>query len=296
MFLVCPFTKDVVCKQNEDNDGCIHNARSTLANAAIAPESVMKEGLADPFLQYDKPGRIVGGVPVTERIPFMVSLNDPTWGSNGFHYCGGSLINKDWVVTAAHCLYGRVSSSYSHQLKIGMTTQSGNDYMHKSGISKIVLHSGYNSNSLANDIAMIRLSDPAPSSSVFASVNTDSYVPADDSPIWYMGWGTLTEGGSTPDQLMAVNVDSLKTSTCQYVYGNTMVTSKNVCTYTRGKDSCQGDSGGPVVAPGSDGRINSGKLVGIVSWGQGCARRGYPGVNTRVSSFIGWMDDTMANN
>eukprot|EP01134_Creolimax_fragrantissima_P003195 CFRG3195T1 len=268
----------------------------TLADTANVPNMLMKDGITHPVFEYDQPGRIVGGSPVTERIPFMVSLNNPRYGVNGFHYCGGSLINKDWVVTAAHCLYGRVSSSYSHQLKIGMMTQSGNDYLHKSRISKIILHSGYNRTYMANDIAMIRLMDPAPEGLTFATVNEDSYVPEDNCPIWYVGWGTLEEGGSTPDQLMAVNLESLRLSTCQYVYGFRMVSSLNVCTYTPGKDSCQGDSGGPVVVPGPDGRINSGRLVGVVSWGQGCARKRYPGVNTRVSSFIDWMNMTMANN
>eukprot|EP01134_Creolimax_fragrantissima_P006449 CFRG6449T1 len=268
----------------------------TLASAAVTPKGLTKEGIVDPSLGFDKPGRIVNGEVVTERVPFMVSLNVPSSGTTGFHYCGGSLINKDWVVTAAHCLYGRVSSSYYHELKIGMTSQSAEDYLHKSGISNIVLHSGYDSNSMANDIAMIRLQDPAPEDSVFATVNQDSSVPDDDVPIWYMGWGTLEEGGSTPDQLMAVSVESLNLYTCRYVYGSTMITSSNFCTYTRGKDSCQGDSGGPVVAPGSDGSINSGSLVAVVSWGQGCARYGYPGVNTRISSFIDWMDETMASN
>eukprot|EP01134_Creolimax_fragrantissima_P006380 CFRG6380T1 len=241
-------------------------------------------------------GRIVGGAPVDERVPFMVSLNDPKYGYYAGHYCGGTLINKDWVMTAAHCLYGRIQLVYTHQVYIGMTSQTEADYLHKSGISKVVLHPEYNNDYLFNDIAMIRLSDPAPENSTVASLNEDPLEPQNGTLLWYLGWGLLSENSTTlPDELMTVGVQDVDIQKCQDVYGATLVSDKQVCTYTPGKDSCSGDSGGPLIQRGTDGSINSGVVVGIVSFGEGCAREGYPAVNTRVSSYTDWIKATMTD-
>ncbi|KAF2902997.1 hypothetical protein ILUMI_03196 [Ignelater luminosus] len=91
------------------------------------------------------------------------------------------------------------------------------------------------------------------------------------------GWGTLTEGGSSPTQLQAVTVYTVDRNECNVSYSG-LITDKMICADVPegGKDSCQGDSGGPLVA--------AGKLVGIVSWGNGCGREGYPGVYTDVAA------------
>eukprot|EP01134_Creolimax_fragrantissima_P001701 CFRG1701T1 len=274
---------------------------STLANAAIASkftESMPALGAANEQFDAEQAGRIVGGIPVYEKIPFMVSLNVPNPnGNSDYHYCGGSLINKDWVLTAAHCVYGRESTVLTHQVHVGMNSQSDRDYLHTSKISDVVVHPNYNSNYITNDIALLRLKDSAPSDYSFVSLNQDYSVPADNADVWYVGWGWLVDQGRVvPDQLQAVKVDALSTRICQYVYGTTSVSSNNVCTYTPDKGACQGDSGGPLMAPGSDGEITSGKQVGIVSFGQKCAGAGSPTVTTRVSQYMDWIEYTVQNN
>eukprot|EP01134_Creolimax_fragrantissima_P006379 CFRG6379T1 len=242
------------------------------------------------------PGRIVGGAPIEEKVPFMASLNDPKYGFYAGHYCGGTLVNKDWVMTAAHCLYGRIHLAYSHKVHIGMSAHTKGDFLHTSDISKVVLHPEYNNDFLFNDIAMIRLSDPAPENSTFVTLSEDTLSTHNDTLLWYMGWGLLSENSTTiPDELMTVGVQAIDLEKCQDVYGRMLVNDNNICTYTPGKDSCNGDSGGPLIQPGMDGSVNSGVVVGIVSFGEGCAREGYPAVNTRVSSYTDWINATMTD-
>eukprot|EP01134_Creolimax_fragrantissima_P000574 CFRG0574T1 len=269
---------------------------SAFTNAATIPFAMAKEGVTgtDDVLQIDQSVRIVGGSPVKEKIPFMASLIVSLKTGEVNPYCGGVLISKDWVLTAAHCLDGRVKEALSNEVTIGMTKRSTRDYLHRSGISKIVIHPSFNAAYLKNDVAMIRLKDPAPNVSIFAFLNKDKNTPSVLTSLWYVGFGLLTEGGTTiPDELMNVGVDMITVPICRYVYGSSRVSDNNICTLTKGKDSCQGDSGGPLIQPGSDGRINSGTVVGIVSWGQGCARAGKPNVNVRVSSYVDWIDATM---
>ena len=98
------------------------------------------------------------------------------------------------------------------------------------------------------------------------------------------GWGTTSEGGSTPSTLRKVTVPVISDDKCRDAYGRNDIFDSNLCAGfdAGGKDSCQGDSGGPLYC--------SGYQAGVVSWGYGCARPNYPGVYTEVSYFINWIN------
>merc|ERR1712228_937949 len=106
------------------------------------------------------------------------------------------------------------------------------------------------------------------------------------------GWGTTTEGGSTPSSLMDVTVPIVSDQECRDAYGQNDVDDSMICAGLPegGKDSCQGDSGGPLAC--SD--TGSTYLAGIVSWGYGCARPSYPGVYCDVASFDDWIETNTA--
>ena len=99
--------------------------------------------------------------------------------------------------------------------------------------------------------------------------------------------GTLEEGGSDlPEDLMKVSVPVTDRATCREQYGESDITDNMFCAGLEegGKDACQGDSGGPMID-------ESGALVGVVSWGNGCAQAGYSGVYTRVGQFVDWVNE-----
>ena len=99
------------------------------------------------------------------------------------------------------------------------------------------------------------------------------------------GWGRLANG-SLPDKLQEVTVTIIQQNICQRIHGASSVTDKMLCAESAGKDSCQGDSGGPLAVQGKDGRFSQ---IGIVSWGVGCAQPGYPGVYTRLTALLSWL-------
>ena len=100
------------------------------------------------------------------------------------------------------------------------------------------------------------------------------------------GWGTLQSGGKHPDILQEVNVTTMTNQQCRrQKYSHSSITDHMICSGDEGKDSCQGDSGGPLSVQAQDGRYSQ---IGIVSWGDGCAKPGYPGVYTRLTSLLDW--------
>ena len=101
------------------------------------------------------------------------------------------------------------------------------------------------------------------------------------------GWGTLSSGGSQPKKLQEVTVQVTENTKCGN-YPQNEITANMMCAGADGKDSCQGDSGGPLVT-------KVGKryhLVGVVSWGYGCAAANYPGVYARITKVLGWIATT----
>lgn len=226
--------------------------------------------------------KIVGGEEVDPigRYPYQVAMIN-----GGSQYCGGSLVDKDWVLCAAHC-HGIGSSVYigRHDL-----TDSGEDY-ETLEVEWETKHPDYNDNSLNNDFMMVKLKE----SSSYSPVKLDSGSTNVDAgaKVTVMGWGTTSFQGSSSDVLMEVEVDVVSNSDCNSDYSGG-ITNNMICASRAGKDSCQGDSGGPLIVKGAD--ASSDVQVGVVSWGNGCAYPDYPGVYARVSSQIEWIEEQIAS-
>ena len=228
---------------------------------------------------------IVGGYPVDPACPnckydFMVSLQTDGWF--GGHFCGGSLVREDWVVTAAHCVIGDSPSNI--EVVIGLHNVNGTTGQQTRNVSEIIIHPQYSNNSLNNDYALLRLSSPITDFEPIKLVTSDDH---DNEPVMSttMGWGATSSGGSSSNILLEVDVPI--DDSCGN-YSNSDITNNMVCAgdSNGGEDSCQGDSGGPLIMTNSDGEY---ELIGIVSWGYGCAEAQYPGVYSRIYPRLNWF-------
>uniref|UniRef100_A0A1A9VA50 Peptidase S1 domain-containing protein n=1 Tax=Glossina austeni TaxID=7395 RepID=A0A1A9VA50_GLOAU len=234
--------------------------------------------VAGPLHNELTAGRIVNGVETTiEKRPYQVSLQD---SYSGRHFCGGSIISEDIIVTAAHCVTG----SNPSQLQVRLGSTYNNEGGIVVGVKALKFHEKFNNDILWHDIAVLKLEKPIKQSSTVRYIEMAKKVPKTGTPAVVSGWGTkcfLTCPLSPV--LMEVEVTFLERQDCAsktYLYGD-KIKETMVCGYATAKDSCQGDSGGPFVADG--------KLVGVVSWGQGCAMDGYPGVYSDVAALRDWV-------
>ncbi|XP_047488705.1 trypsin-1-like [Penaeus chinensis] len=244
--------------------------------------------------QVNRANRIVGGVETeVNEYPWMVSLVN---GNGNYHFCGGSIISSQWVVTAAHCAAGMSTSDYvlvgDHNLYSSSEANS-----QRMQIAEIASHPSYDSNTVDNDIALIRLTTEIqfPSDNKIAPVcHPTAGEMYDNMDATITGWGAQQEGGSTSGTLFEVTVPTMTNTECNNKHGGS-ITDNMICAGISegGKDSCQGDSGGPMVVE-ENGKW---KLVGVVSWGYGCARPDRPGIYARVTptmisnqlSGLAWM-------
>ncbi|XP_014597848.1 PREDICTED: transmembrane protease serine 9-like [Polistes canadensis] len=249
--------------------------------AVAAADPIPRQLTLNP---YTPNGRIVGGEDVDiEEVPYQVSLQ-----AYGFGFCGGSIIAKDWVLTAGHCI---IYSADSMVVRAGTTTKSSGGSQHK--VAEIIRHENYRTNMNGipeNDVALLRLATPFELDakrqpiSLF-DINEES-VPGVKATI--TGWGAVFQGGSTTENLKIVNIPMVSKVDCNEAYSSFGgVPAGQICAaYPQGgKDACQGDSGGPLAIEG--------RLAGIVSWGNGCAKKGYPGVYTEVAAFRDWIDSKL---
>ncbi|XP_017150525.2 trypsin alpha-like [Drosophila miranda] len=242
-----------------------------LSAVACALGGTIPEGLLP---QLD--GRIVGGSATTiSSFPWQISLQ-----RSGSHSCGGSVYSANIIVTAAHCLQSVSASTL--QVRAGSTYWSSGGTAVK--VSSFKNHEGYNANTMVNDIAVIRLSSSLSLSSTIKTIGLASSAPSNGAAASVSGWGTQSSGSSSiPTTLQYVNVNIVGQSQCassSYSYGS-QIKSSMICAASSGKDACQGDSGGPLVS--------GGVLVGVVSWGYGCALSNYPGVYADVAALRSWV-------
>ncbi|KAL7988499.1 hypothetical protein Chor_007418 [Crotalus horridus] len=224
--------------------------------------------------------KIVGGYTCQKHsVPYQASLN------SGYHFCGGSIIKNQWIVSAAHCYKSRI------QVRLGEHSLTKNDGSEQYIDSvKVIRHPSYNSRTLDNDIMLIKLSKPASLNSRVSAVSLPNSCAASGAKCLISGWGnTLSSGSSYPDLLQCLTAPILSQSQCSRAYPGKITNNMFCAGYLEGgKDSCQGDSGGPVVCNGA--------LQGIVSWGEGCALKGKPGVYTKVCNYVSWIQRTISSN
>jgi len=262
--------------------------------------------LIQPSFAADSKSTLLGPIDGTSKILGGVEAAPGAWpwiaavlyadvpDTYNAQFCSGVLIEKSWVLTAAHCVHGL--STNDIQIAVGaydLNIFSGS----RTPVKKIVVHPQYNSLSLHNDIALIELSYP----SSVQKISLYSGQSNDDTPssllgtiVTVLGWG-LADTATTwyyPAKLRQVNLPVVADSYCNDIYTVDVITSEFCAGYYEGKDACEGDSGGPAVLQ------VDGKWVhaGIVSAGAPCQDYyGWYGVYTRTSAHIQFIKQFVPN-
>ncbi|XP_030839157.1 hyalin isoform X4 [Strongylocentrotus purpuratus] len=205
------------------------------------------------------------------------------------HQCGATVISREWAITAAHC----VGAFDTITVGIISISNGNTSYQHTSSL-EITSHPNFTSTSGGDDIAVLKLVDPIPAFSDFlrpACLATVGDEINNYKTCFIAGWGDTTEGGSISNDLQQAVVGLIPDEYCGSAYRSFRADSMICAGYhAGGVDTCQGDSGGPLMCEGEDGRWH---LVGITSFGDGCARPNKPGIYTRVSQFIDFINSVV---
>jgi len=236
--------------------------------------------------------RIVGGTKVLSKdeFPWMVSLQKRVVPGNQFeHFCGGSLIDKKWVLTAAHCVENRTPD----RVLIGLTdlTEDESSSAKTARIERVFVNEDYYR---LDDIALLELKDELDGIELMYLNLDDASIETEGTILRVIGWGHTEEDSETiSDELQQVDVPVYDEEACKTSYAG--LNDDQICAgyVAGGRDSCAGDSGGPLFHIDSSNRVAQ---VGIVSFGTGCARSEFPGVYTRVRNYINWIESTSGLN
>lgn len=276
---------------------------------AIKAQNLSVIGCGKNRYTDDLDKRILGGHEAKQgQWPWLVSLRD-----DDVHQCGGSIINRQWILTAAHC-FKRTKNPSSWTVVAGendATVTSGHEV--KVGVNRIFIHN-YDDLTKTNDVALLLLDEPLPDrddDNNDVDVINEICLPTVDDVIktgdvcHLMGWGYLSNGGPASDTLQEITIPILDLDLCAKKYNYTyegartyqpyLIDESQICAgnLEGDKDSCQGDSGGPLTCQRTDGTYF---VAGLTSYSIGCGYADTPGVYTKTSSHMAWIKKTMAAN
>ena len=232
----------------------------------------------------DREPRVVGGTEVTSnKYPWMVAVMDRSAANPSVgQFCGGSLIAKNWVLTAAHCIEDTSAGKVSVLIGQRNLTATGGDTIN---VTRIIEHPDYQRQGYP-DLALLELGR---NSSVEPLLLPDRANPTgaagDNATV--AGWGQISETGPATNELRETTMPIVAHNQCNAAYNGDIVEDAMVCagTPSGNKDSCYGDSGGPLFVP----RGQSFVQTGVVSFGEACGLANVPGVYARVSSYHDWI-------
>ncbi|KAM9019782.1 suppressor of tumorigenicity 14 protein-like [Ara ararauna] len=298
---------DDSCAEDSDENNCSYKSCSPYAYKCLNgkcllkpnPECDGKRDCADGSDEMNcacgrhqlKKNRIVGGEDARSgKWPWQASLHV---GAHG-HVCGASLISHRWLLSAAHCFLDSDSVRYSvpsgwrAYMGLHTITEKSNRVAMRS-IKRIVVHPQYDHSISDYDIALLEMETPVFFSGLVQPIclPSTSRVFVYGTVCYVTGWGAIKENSHLAKTLQEARVRIINQSVCKKLYGN-LITSHMLCAgnLNGGVDACQGDSGGPLACTGKGNRWY---LAGIVSWGEGCARRNRPGVYTKVTALYDWI-------
>ncbi|XP_049813643.1 trypsin-7-like [Schistocerca nitens] len=236
--------------------------------------------------------RIVGGnVTRVNEFPWVAALS-----RRGKFYCGGTLISRHHVLTAAHCVDGLRSQDILVTLGEHDRGVQNESASLERGVADWQRHDNFSIFTFNHDIALIRLDKPVDFGTSVrpACLPVDNTADYTDRVAIVTGWGRVEERKPTSATLRKVAVPIMSMEKCRRAgYPSERITDNMICAgYPQGKrDACQGDSGGPLHVDNKNGSM---EVIGIVSWGRGCARPNYPGIYTRVANYLPWLHQRLA--
>lgn len=269
----------------EDGQRCM--SHDTIACGMVPLLQSVEKGDA----QSNDLARIVGGTECPEgHCPWQVLLM-----TKGKGFCGGVFYKPTWILTASHCVVKLAAEALTvvageHNTEVVRGTEQ------IVGVAKIIMHPDYIHATADSDIALLRLKKPIVITpyAVPACLPTRSMA---ERELWAInlhtvsGWGRVGENGPTSNVLRRLRVPRIRTQECVEQSGVELTKNMFCAGYIEGRqDSCKGDSGGPLVTH----YRKTVFLLGIVSWGKGCARPGNYGIYTRVSNYLEWIHNVTA--